>query len=231
MGKMKNKFKKLGKNLYIFIFMLVVIAALFVLFSNVYVRLGVKDDIISEEQARELKDFDCIIVLGCSVRPNGAPSSMLNDRLDTGIKAYKFGAAPKIIMSGDHGTEEYDEVNTMKKYAIEHNVPSSDIFMDHAGFSTYDSIYRANEIFGAKKILIVSQEYHLYRAIFIAKRLGMEAYGLNADLREYKNQLFRDVREVAAISKDYVKCIYFPEAERMGEKISLKGSGDITNDK
>ena len=78
-------------------------------------------------------------------------------------------------MSGDHGQIEYDEVNTMKQVAIDAGVPSNDIFMDHAGFSTYESIYRAKEIFEADKLIIVSQEYHLYRALYIAKQLGIES--------------------------------------------------------
>ena len=83
-------------------------------------------------------------------------------------------------MSGDHGRVSYDEVNTMKDYAINDGIPSDDIFMDHAGFSTYDSMYRAKEIFGVKKIVIVSQKYHLTRALYIAKKLGIEAYGVSA---------------------------------------------------
>ena len=119
----------------------------------------------------------------------------------------------------------------MKDYAILHGVPSEDIFMDHAGFSTYDSIYRAKEIFGVDKMVIVSQEYHLYRALYIAKTLGIEAYGVNADKKEYKGQWYRELREILARNKDIVKTIFKPEPIYLGDKILISGDGNITNDK
>lgn len=132
---------------------------------------------------------------------------MLQDRLDEGVKLYKEGIASKIIMSGDHGREEYDEVNIMKEYAIEQGVPSEDIFMDHAGFSTYESIYRAKEIFDADNIVIATQEYHLYRALYIAEKLDINAYGVNSDPRKYSGQTFRELREILARNKDFINCI------------------------
>ena len=143
---------------------------------------------------------------------------------------YKGGAAPKILMSGDHGQVEYDEVNAMKKYAMDAGIPSEDVFMDHAGFSTYESMYRAKEVFGAKKIIIVTQEYHLYRAIYAAERMGMEAYGVNADYRTYSGQLMRDVREVLARVKDWLTAECKPLPTYLGEQIDIGGNGDVTND-
>ena len=134
-------------------------------------------------------------------------------------------------MSGDHGQDEYDEVNIMKDFAIEKGIPSEDIFMDHAGFSTYESIYRAKEIFGAKKIIIVTQEYHLYRALYIAKTMGIEAYGVGADPRQYVGAFNREVREILARNKDFVKCIFKPEPTYLGDPIPINGNGDDTNDK
>ena len=110
---------------------------------------------------------------------------MLHDRLMRGVELYDVGAAPKLLMSGDHGHEEYDEVAAMKQFAIDAGIPSEDVFMDHAGFSTYESIYRAKEIYQADKILIVTQEYHLYRALYIADQLGVEAYGVSSDYHTY----------------------------------------------
>ena len=133
-------------------------------------------------------------------------------------------------MSGDHSREDYDEVKIMKEYAESEGVPSEDIFMDHAGFSSYDSVYRAKEIFGVQNMIIVTQKYHLYRSLYIAKKLGIEAYGIESNLRTYPGQVFREIREILARDKDYFKCIIKPEASIMGEKISLDGSGDITND-
>lgn len=206
-------------------------ACLALVFSlNAYVVTSVDGRIISAEIAAGFDDFDCIIVLGAGVR-NGSPSPMLQDRIDCGVALYLDGVAPKIIMSGDHGRKDYDEVNVMKAEAIEAGVPSEDVFMDHAGFSTYESIYRAKEIFGAKKVLIVTQKYHLFRALYIARELGVEAYGVSADVRSYRGAVYREVREVLARNKDFVKCIFKPESTYLGEAIPVSGDGNITNDK
>ena len=187
--------------------------------------------ILSPTDAAALSDMDCILVLGCGVRNDGTPSHMLEDRLRRGVELYKAGAAPKILMSGDHGRTNYDEVNTMKGYAIDAGVPSEDVFMDHAGFSTYESMYRAQDIFCAEKILIVSQEYHLHRAIYLARALGLEAYGVAADYRTYSGQLYRDIREILARDKDFFIAIFKPDYPYGGETIPVFGNGDLTNDK
>lgn len=197
---------------------------------NSYVKNISKNHIITPEEALELKDVDCVLVLGCQVKGNGEPSDMLGDRLRRGIELYRQGSAPKIIMSGDHGRKVYDEVNTMKQVAIDSGVPSSDIFMDHAGFSTYESLYRAKEIFEVDKLIIVTQEYHLYRALYIAEQLGLEAYGVNADYHTYWGQSSRDAREILARCKDFVKTIFKPEPTFLGDVIPVSGDGDITND-
>ena len=119
----------------------------------------------------------------------------------------------------------------MKKFAIEKGVPSEDIFMDHAGFSTYESIYRAKEIFDADNIVIVTQEYHLYRALYIADKLDINAYGINSDPRQYSGQLFREIREILARNKDFINCIIKPKPTYLGESIPVSGDGNVTNDK
>ena len=133
-------------------------------------------------------------------------------------------------MSGDHGQKNYDEVNTMREYAINNGVPAEDIFMDHAGFSTYESMYRAKEIFCAKNILVVTQKYHLYRALYITKQLKMTAIGIAADYRRYYGQTYRDLREVAARYKDFFKCIFKPEPTFLGKVIPVSGNGTVTVD-
>jgi vancomycin permeability regulator SanA len=188
------------------------------------------DRIISAEQAAELEDVDCILVLGCLVKEGGEPSDMLHDRLQRGVELYNLGAAPKLLMTGDHGSEDYDEVAAMKQYAVDAGIPSEHVFMDHAGFSTYESIYRAKEIFQAEKILIVSQEYHLYRALYIADKLGVEAYGVGADYRDYIGQAGRNVREMLARIKDWVSCIFKPIPTYLGDAIPIFGDGNLTND-
>ena len=187
------------------------------------------DKIITKAAATEL-DADCILVLGCGVREDGTPSLMLRDRLETGVALYEAGAAPKLLMSGDHGRKDYDEVNLMKDYAMEKGIPSESIFMDHAGFSTYDSMYRARDIFCAKKVLIVSQEYHLYRALYLAEKLGLEAYGVPALDVNYRGQAYRELREMLARAKDFCTAVIQPQPKFLGEKIPVSGNGDLTND-
>ena len=225
------KKNKLLKIILIILICLAFISMSMIFIINSYVKSITKNNILTLEETATLKDVDCIIVLGCLVRDDGSLSAMLRDRLIRSIELYKAGAAPKIIMSGDHGRVDYDEVNAMKQYAIDNGVPSSDVFMDHAGFSTYETIYRAKEVFGADKVLIVTQEYHLYRALYIAKQLGIEAYGVSADLNTYGGQTKRDVREILARCKDFAMCIIKPESTYVGDSIPINGNGDITNDK
>lgn len=197
---------------------------------NAAVTLTTADQIIEPQDTAKIQDVDCILVLGCYVHSDGNPSDMLHDRLQRGVELYELGAAPKLLMSGDHGRTNYDEVAAMKQFAINAGIPSEHIFMDHAGFSTYESIYRAKEIFGAKKILIVTQEYHLYRAIYIANQLDLEAYGVSADYRSYTGQTGRDIREFLARVKDFVTGIFKPEPTYLGETIPIWGNGNLTND-
>ena len=218
------------KKVLICILVIIAIMIIGVVSINIYVKKSTKKQIKNEDECKEITDVDCIIVLGAAVWGD-KPSPMLEDRLLEGIELYQKGVSKKIIMSGDHGQNEYDEVNIMKQFAIEKGIPSEDIFMDHAGFSTYDSIYRSKEIFGAKKIIIVTQEYHLYRALHIANRLGIEAYGVGADPRQYVGAFNREVREILARNKDFVKCIIKPNPKYLGDKIPISGNGDNTNDK
>jgi len=198
---------------------------------NIYIKSSTKNQILKEDECDKLSDIDCIVILGAKVRSDDTPSRMLKDRVMQGVNLYKKHVSEKIIMTGDHGRGNYDEVNVMKKLAIDNDVPSENIFMDHAGFSTYDSMYRAKEIFDAKKIIVISQEYHLYRALHIANKLGLEAYGVGADTEEYVNQTYRDIREMFARDKDFFKCLFKPKPTYLGDKIPVSGNGDATNDK
>lgn len=197
---------------------------------DAWVRGTTADRILSEEEAAALQNIDCIIVLGCKVQDDGSLSHMLEDRLKRGIALYQLGAAPKLLMSGDHGREDYDEVDAMKRTAVEAGIPSEDVFMDHAGFSTYETVYRAKEIFGAERVIIVTQEYHLYRALYIAQAFGLEAYGVDADYRTYWGQTSRDIREILARVKDFGMTIFKPEPTYLGETIPISGSGELTHD-
>jgi len=217
------------KKVIVILAIIVIIIVLIIFAINLYVKESTKKQIISNGDYTKLENIDCIIVLGAGVWGD-KPSPMLEDRLLEGINLYNNNVSNKIIMSGDHGREEYDEVNIMKNYAIERGVPSENIFMDHAGFSTYESIYRAKDIFEAKKVVIVTQEYHLYRALYIANQLGLEAYGIGSDPRQYVGATYRELREILARDKDFIKCIFKPEPTYLGETIPVSGDGDITND-
>lgn len=207
---------------------LALVGGIAVLAVNGYVKHSAKQWLRTAKEASSL-DADCILVLGCGVRPSGEPSLMLQDRLDMGLALYELGAAPKLLMSGDHSREDYDEVNAMKDFAMAAGVPSEDVFMDHAGFSTYESMYRARDIFRAKKIVIVSQQYHLYRAVYDARALGLEAYGVAAEDIAYWGQGIRDLREILARNKDVLWCLLQPEPTFLGEAIPISGNGDLSN--
>ena len=195
---------------------------------SIYVCFQAKPYLMTAEDAAALEQVDAVLVLGCGVRPDGTPSLMLRDRLEMGLKLYEAGAAPKLLMSGDHGRVEYDEVNAMRDYALERGVPSEDVFMDHAGFSTYESMYRARDVFACRTILIVSQRYHLYRAVYDARALGLEAYGVAAEDIAYTGQVMREAREVLARDKDFFYCIFKPEPTYLGEAIPVSGDGNAT---
>lgn len=181
-----------------------------------------------EEDALKAIDPDCILVLGAGVYGDGTPTPMLRDRLDTGIALYREGIAPKLLLSGDNGQVEYNEVDAMLRYATEMGVPEEDIFLDHAGFSTYDSIYRANYIFGVKKAIVVTQTYHLFRALYGCEKMGIKALGVGSDQDSYVGSKMRELREVLARDKDWVKWIIKPEPTFLGEEIPISGDGRDT---
>lgn len=206
-----------------------VLAFVSVSIINTYVKASVEDRIITPDEAAQM-DADCIIVLGAGVWDGGRPSPMLEDRLLQGIELYQNGASDRLLMSGDHGRKEYDEVNVMKQFAVERGIASEHVFMDHAGFSTYESLYRAKDVFAAGKVIIVTQKYHMYRALYIADKLGLHAYGVASDPRRYAGQDLRDLREVLARVKDFFIVIVRPKPTYLGETIPVSGNGDLTND-
>lgn len=174
-------------------------------------------------------DPQCIMILGAGIYDDGSPTPMLKGRLETGIALYREGLAPKLLLSGDNGREGYDEVGAMKKYALEKGVPEEDIFLDHAGFSTYDSVYRAKYIFGVERMIVVTQKYHLYRALYGCRHMDIQAIGVAADLEKYRHQEVREVREVLARNKDAVKWLIKPEPTFLGDRIPIEGDGKVTD--
>lgn len=224
---MTDKFKRLLSASLILCFLLIQIPILI----NAYMFEFSNKYIISVDEASS-DTYDCVLVLGAGVWGN-SPSHMLEERLNRGVEVYNTGCTDRILMSGDHGREEYDEVNVMKNFAIETGVEANTVFMDHAGFSTYESMYRARDIFGVKKVVIVTQKYHLYRAVYNARKLGLDAYGVAAD-GQYNYDIFvrtyNNSREALARCKDFVWCIFKPEPTYLGEAIPIHLSGELTDD-
>ena len=208
----------------LWIFILGIVSTLFI---NVYMISSTKNQIVSLEKVKDINDVDAIVILGCKAYSNG-PSLMLSYRLEKGIEVYNL-LNTKIILTGDHGTKEYDEVNVMRDYMLNMNIPSNDIFLDHAGFSTYDSIYRAKYIFEAKKIIIITQKYHMARALYLANKIGIEAYGVTSfDIPQKGIMLKNEIREILSRDKNFIKAIFKPRSKYLGEVIPLNQDGIIT---
>ena len=224
---MKRKLKIFA----VIVLCLFVACILFFMITNLVVVGSTKDSIFDVNtfiEEHEGEKYDCIIVLGCGVYSDGTPTPMLNDRIEVAVDLYNAGFAPKILMSGDHYKENYNEVFAMRARAMELHVPSEDIFLDHAGLSTYDSMYRASNIFQIENAIVVTQEYHLSRSLYLAKSMGIDAVGVIADGHVFIEQPYYSFREVLARSKDFMKCIFKPSSSIGGEVIDMSGSGEVT---
>ena len=222
---MIKKFKKAV----IILMVIIAIPVVSALVIDYIVCRGGEKYILSPEKVQE---SDAIIVLGAYVYPNGRLSDMLKDRVDTGLELFNNGKGKKLLLSGDHGRTTYDEVNGMKNYVKTKGIKGEDIFLDHAGFSTYETMYRARDVFKAKKVIIVTQEYHLKRAVYIARKLGLDAYGVAADKQKYRGMATYKAREVLARCKAFLYVnVTKPKPKFLGEPIPITGDGRVTDDK
>lgn len=195
---------------------------------NAWVQTSAAPYITAPDQA---PDADAILILGARVYSETQVSPMLYDRLEGGLALYRAGKAPKIIVSGDHGQDDYDEVNAMRRFLEERGVPPEDIFMDHAGFSTYESLYRARDIFYADQVIVVTQGYHLPRAVYIGRALGLSAYGVASDPRSYAGAGRFEAREKLARVKDFLLVhTTKPEPTYLGDPFPVTGDGRATHD-
>ena len=204
---------------------LVPVAAVVV--ANAATLLTTRDDV---HVISDLEDYgaDAVVVLGASVLPDGTPSDILKDRLETAVALYQAGAARAIIVSGDNRTSHYNESEAMKRYCVELGVPSDDVYEDHAGYSTYESMYRVKQVFGCKRVIVTTQAYHLYRALFAVQGLGVEACGVASYQGVYDNQDLYSLREAAARTKDFFQTIFRVPVEAAGDAVDLARSGDLT---
>ena len=231
------------KRFFLKVLLLIVLAIITVLvvsaISN-HVKNRTEDDIayivtgevkINPVSLTQLNQFDadCILVLGAGLKDAETPSDMLKDRLDTGIELYRQGVAPKILLSGDNGQVEHNEIHVMLNYAKNAGIPEADIFCDHAGFSTYDSLHRAGSIFEAERVVVVTQQYHEYRALYIGKKLGLDVMGVASDQRNYFGGAYRELRETLARFKDFFKALVKADPVLGGEVIPISGSGLVSH--
>ena len=176
---------------------------------SAYVVKTTEDAILTQEDTPP-QDLDCILVLGCGIRPDGSPTPMLSSRITRGAELYQAGWAETVLLSGDDSGEDYNELATMERVILDLGVPQEVLVMDHAGFSTYESIYRAKHEFGMQRVVIVTQAYHLYRALYLADALGLEAWGVAAAPRNDAGQIGRSLREILARDKDFFTAILQP---------------------
>lgn len=198
------------KKIFKYILIVLIVIMLVPIIINFYVILSTRNRIVDKDNSL-LTNIDYIVILGAGIR-RGKPSPMLEDRLKIGISLYKEGISNKILITGDHENDDYDEVTVMKNYLLEQGIPEDDIVSDNFGISTYDSIYRVKEVYKANKVVIVSQKYHLYRALLLSNNLNLESYGVEANLRYYYGQGYREIREILARNKDFIKGIIKPKA-------------------
>lgn len=205
------------------------VSILALLLCNAYV-IGLADDYILDfYQAKELEDVDCIIVLGAGVNKDGSMSSVLFERVSAGVALYDANVSDRLLLSGDHSRKDYNEVGAMKTYMTENGIPESVVFTDHAGFDTYDTMYRARDIFKAKKVLIVTQDFHISRAVYIARSLGLEAYGYACDGKNTFAGYRNEARESVARTKYIFNSIFKPLPKYLGEEIPIWGDASASN--
>jgi vancomycin permeability regulator SanA len=227
--KKKIKWLRIRRAFSALVLVFLIAASALVVLNRVVVT-GSRQYILTPYQAAALNDVDCILVLGAGVYANRYPSMMLEDRLLRAIELYNLGVSDRLLMSGDNSKVYYNEVQVMKDYAVGKGVPSSDVFRDHAGFSTYESMYRARDVFNVSRVVIVTQDYHLYRAVYNARALGLEVWGVSSNLRAYgSGQRYRDAREFVARAKDWLFTVLQPEPTFLGDVIDVRGNADLTN--
>ena len=192
---------KTYKKILIILGIILLTTFVYVMGINYYVKYTVMDKI---KNTNEVKDIDTIIVLGAKVYDDGRLSSMLKDRLDKTIEVYNELDIKTVVVSGDSEHKDYDETTKMKEYLINNGIPEEDILVDIYGLSTYDSIYRLKNVYDINKSIIITQKYHLYRSLYIANSLGIDAYGIPSSGENYFGQTAREIREIIARNKDFL---------------------------
>ena len=216
--------KIIKKAIRVFVLVTIIAIIFTVIVYNHTDKIGENLTILAEDT----QTADCILVLGAGV-VNGQPSWSLANRLDRALEIYNLGHTKKILVSGDHGQNSYDEVNVMRNYLMERGVPKENIFMDHAGFSTYESMYRARDVFKVESAIVVTQKLHLRRALYIGEELGIECMGVEAKNSTANATAVQSVREYPARVKAYLQCeIFHSKPKYLGDAIPITGNGILT---
>lgn len=233
---MKNilkAFKRIVSWLFKTAFLMGLIFGVIFVGINIYIMVYANQYIYDIDQVPE-GEYQAIMTLGAKVSASGELSYGLEDRMEYAVLLYQEGYADKLLLSGDHGRVEYDEVNAMKAYAVSSGVPNEDIFLDHAGFDTYDSMIRAKEVFECDNIIVVTQSFHIYRAIYIARKSGIDAIGVRSDQTNFVTRIVvrNRVREFLARVKAFIEVeITHPDPVYLGDVIPITGDGTATHDK
>ncbi|WP_163407862.1 SanA/YdcF family protein [Flavobacterium ajazii] len=206
---------------------LAIIGLILIVAVNYYVKSSTKTKIYYS--VKKFPKNDVGIIFGAGIR-NNQPSKYLKDRLDAGILLYKMKRINKILLSGDNGRDEYDELTVMKNYCYNHGVDTSKIFIDYAGFDTYSTMYRAKHIFKIKRATLISQKYHLNRAIYIGNKLGVKSIGFSANNGEYLGYNYVCFREYGSIFKSFFDVLRNREPHFLGNSIDINGVSNYSKE-
>jgi SanA protein len=225
----KQIISSLGLKIFKAFFVCFIVTLMATALINAGMILAAKKHVYTE--ITDIPPRTAVIVLGSQTRGT-VLSPVLQDRVVGGIKLMETGQGKKIILSGDHGKRYYDEVTAMRLY-VQNNAPhiqAEDVFLDHAGFSTWDSMYRARDVFEVKDLLIVTQEFHISRAVCMARSLGLDAagYGVNQDRFSGRSLRSWQFREYFARVKAFYSIVFKPKPRFLGDKIPISGDGRAT---
>jgi len=203
-------------------FCMILIIVIFCAGVVLYMNSSVSSLVYNNADLRNAPSRQAAIVFGASVNPgNMMPSDILADRIITGIELYKVGKVKKLVMSGDNRVTHYNEPQVMAKFAEEKGVPSADIVLDYAGRRTYDTCYRAKEIFGINNAILVTQKYHLYRALYTCRGLGLDVVGVDSARQTYIGQFYYNFREIFAELSAFFDVHVLHPTPVLGEKIDI----------
>lgn len=226
-----SPFRRFVRRLAVTMLFAGVLLGFILLAVDFYVAAVGRQKLLTFDELSGQPKYDCVIVPGALVYDSGRPSAMLRDRLDMAVRIYQSGVTDRILVSGDHGRTDYNEVGVMRQYLLDAGIPAEHVFMDHAGFDTYDTLYRAQSIFGVRRALITTQDFHLLRALYIGDRLGLDLQGVDCGYVIASEKSRYRFREYPARFKAFLDCeIFFADPTYSGETIPISGDGRATVD-